>query len=263
MPELPELEIWSKNLNRLFRNKKILDIVFNENHLANISANELRNKLLDQNYKIAKRIGKFLQIEFTNNHTLLIDPGDKLTITTNTEKYSSDVSIGIKFELKNSIIINSQNAQIEYSKFSTNKSKLLKNKGEDITSFDFKKFEKIFSGKKKELLKSFLLDEKNFLGLGNEHLDEILFYAKQRPRKNLIDLTKQDLIKIYDGIFKIYSQSLENVKNQIGTTFNIPEVKWFRIVHKAGKSCPECGYIISKGKVNTLTTYYCRRCQKL
>ena len=121
---------------------------------------------------------------------------------------------------------------------------------------------------KKKPIKSLLLDQTVFTGLGNIYVDEVLFRSRIHPlvisskltqneRANVIKYTKEVLgraIELKGTTIKTFAS-----EHGVAGTFQ-QELK----VHtKKGEPCPECGTAIEKIKVGGRGTYFCKKCQPL
>ncbi|MFD2145213.1 DNA-formamidopyrimidine glycosylase family protein [Mucilaginibacter antarcticus] len=72
MPELPDLQVFSKNLNKLFKGKTLNNIEITNAKNLNVSAAKLREALEGSELAEVKRVGKELHFEFNNKHILAI-----------------------------------------------------------------------------------------------------------------------------------------------------------------------------------------------
>ena len=121
---------------------------------------------------------------------------------------------------------------------------------------------------KKKPIKSLLLDQTVFTGLGNIYVDEVLFRSRVHPLTISSKLTKKER----ENVIKYTQEVLSRAIALKGTT-----IKTFASEHgvagtfqnelkvhtKKGEPCPVCGTIIEKIKVGGRGTYYCKKCQPL
>ncbi|MDB5086451.1 MAG: DNA-formamidopyrimidine glycosylase [Mucilaginibacter sp.] len=70
MPELPDLQVFSRNLTTLFKGKKLEKIAVKVAQKLNVPENKLQETLEGQTLTKVIRIGKDLQFEFDNSHVL-------------------------------------------------------------------------------------------------------------------------------------------------------------------------------------------------
>jgi len=67
MPELPDLQIFSRNLNKLLKGKKLKEVVIRNDKKLNVPATELNNTLQHQLLKEVYREGKELYFRFSED----------------------------------------------------------------------------------------------------------------------------------------------------------------------------------------------------
>src|SRR5882757_7907716 len=68
MPELPDLQVFSHNLTKLFKGKKLEKIDIKEAQKLNVPEKKVRDTLEGQTLSTVIRVGKELQFEFDNDH---------------------------------------------------------------------------------------------------------------------------------------------------------------------------------------------------
>ncbi len=70
MPELPDLNVFSRNLNKLFAGRKLNSVEIYYTKKLNASPEEIKNSLIEASLKEVKRDGKELRFIF-NNETVI------------------------------------------------------------------------------------------------------------------------------------------------------------------------------------------------
>ncbi|PIZ94343.1 MAG: DNA-formamidopyrimidine glycosylase [Candidatus Magasanikbacteria bacterium CG_4_10_14_0_2_um_filter_37_12] len=133
--------------------------------------------------------------------------------------------------------------------------------------FTLEKFEKLLE-KKKVNIKSFLLNQKFVVGLGNIYVDETLFDAEVLPNRPVNSLAKSEIKKIYKAIIRVLRQAVK----ERGTTFNDYRdangnkgnfFNFLKVYGRSGKKCKRCkSNVLKKNKIAGRGTVYCRVCQK-
>ncbi len=116
-------------------------------------------------------------------------------------------------------------------------------------------------------VKSFLMDQKLFSGIGNIYADEILFAAGVLPQRRLDGLTKNELKAIFSHIKPILKKAIK----YRGTTFSDYRdssgrpgnfTRFLRVYGRQGQACYKCGALIKKIKLGGRGTHFCPICQK-
>lgn len=123
---------------------------------------------------------------------------------------------------------------------------------------------------RKGAIKAVLLAQEVVAGLGNIYADEALFFASIHPLRPANSLTREELLKLHEGIVTVLAQSIERG----GTTFsgyrslrgeqgeNYDHLKAY---HKVGeiKLCSRCGQQIVSKVIAQRTAHFCPGCQQL
>jgi formamidopyrimidine-DNA glycosylase len=118
-------------------------------------------------------------------------------------------------------------------------------------------------------LKETLLDQKRVLGLGNIYAAEALFTARINPFTIASELTKRRVPRLHRAILDILSESLSH-----GSTMNVDpenidgsyyggsyEGHW-RVYDREGEPCPKCKASIRRISHAGRSTFFCPRCQR-
>ncbi len=126
--------------------------------------------------------------------------------------------------------------------------------------FDFAAFERALSARKRDI-KSLLMEQSAIAGIGNIYSDEILFQAVIHPK---VPTDRLDL-DARKRIFREVKRVLETAtKRGFGAelrpealphTFLLPQ-------RKKGGHCPRCGTELRAAKFSGRTAYYCPHCQR-
>lgn len=122
------------------------------------------------------------------------------------------------------------------------------------------------SRKKQTTLKSFIMDQRIVVGVGNIYASEALFRAGLRPTQKAGRLTRQACVNLIVAIREILTEAIA----QGGTT--IKDFKtagggegYFQqklmVYGRDGESCHVCGYGIRKKTLAGRSTFWCSQCQ--
>ena len=116
-------------------------------------------------------------------------------------------------------------------------------------------------------IKSFLMDARRLVGVGNIYASETLFAARVSPEKKAGKIT----LPIWKNILAELRRILESSISAGGTTLNdffstegepgYYSVK-LAVYGKEGQPCPRCGKPISRATRSGRSTFFCRACQK-
>ena len=120
---------------------------------------------------------------------------------------------------------------------------------------------------KRVAVKSFIMDNKVVVGVGNIYASESLFHARIHPTRPAGTLTQQEWMSLVAEIKRVLTIAIQ----QGGTTlkdFSQADGKpgYFaqelQVYGKAGKPCPCCGEKIEALKIGQRNTFFCLQCQK-
>jgi len=107
-------------------------------------------------------------------------------------------------------------------------------------------------------LKTLLLDQKIFPGIGNWMADEVMWQMKLLPQTPAGTLKAPQVRTLHKTLQKIVKVSLETV----GDDFSDPPKSWL-FSHRWGKGhfCPRCGTDLVREDLRGRTTCWCPKCQ--
>ncbi|MFC1540700.1 bifunctional DNA-formamidopyrimidine glycosylase/DNA-(apurinic or apyrimidinic site) lyase [Candidatus Margulisiibacteriota bacterium] len=126
---------------------------------------------------------------------------------------------------------------------------------------------KVAQRRPKAKVKQFIMDPQVVVGVGNIYSDEVCYFAKVRPDRQLKTLKDNDLKSIHKGILKILTAA---IKAQ-GTTFSNyvnadgeagAYTRKLKVYSRYGKKCYHCKAVIKRMKIGGRTSSFCPKCQK-
>ena len=116
-----------------------------------------------------------------------------------------------------------------------------------------------FARKKRSPVKSVLLEQERFPGIGNWMADEIVWRAKIDPALPAGELDKKQVRAVWRETRKV----TENALRVIGTDWSRPPDSWlFNHRWKEGFNCPRCKTLLERESLRGRTTCYCPECQR-
>jgi len=286
MPELPEVEVLKRSLQKKIRFSKIIRIkIYNRNLRYKVPYSINRN-LKNHVVNNISRISKYLIFHINFSKKLLIHLGMSGTIhlieknnkkNTNASFYHSSYlpqkhnHIEIIFNNDIKMIYNDPR-RFGYFKL-LKKNYLLEkpiiNLGPDPFSSKFNfDYIKNFTNKKKINIKNLLMNQKFASGIGNIYANEILYYCKLRPTKTVNQLSKKNILNIILQTRKVLNKaiilggsSIRDFKKTDGVLGNFQ--KKFKVYGKNNAQCPRhsCDGYIQKILVSSRSAFYCPKCQ--
>ncbi len=285
MPELPEVEVVRRSLEKFIIGKKIKKVrIFNRNLRYKIDKN-LKSIVENQKVISTRRKSKYLLIELANNYTVLLHLGmtgkifiSKKNKTHKTSFYYDNIfkkkhnHFSFEFSKSNKLIYN------DVRKFGF--VKLLKN--EEIESCSHlsllgpdplsPKFKSEYLQKKlpiiKKNIKNFLMDQKQISGIGNIYANEILYLTSINPRKKANKLSNKKIPLLIKNTKSVLEDSIKNggssIKDFKGISGKSGDFQQkFKVYDRDGLKCKKrgCKGLIKKIYISNRSSFFCPICQ--
>jgi len=272
MPELPEIAVVARQMNKETKGKRISDIESRQPKNLNMPVAEFVKTAKGKTVRAVTSKGKWIFIELDPAYYMLINRGmnaDLLYFTPN-QKPPEKYQFKLTFADKTGFTIQFQ--WFGYVHLVPEKD-LAKHKltgrlgiSPMDEKFTLEHFRKLLANRKARI-KSFLLDQKNVAGIGNVYIQDILFKAKLHPNREISTLSGKETTDLYNGIQTILNHSVrlgglayeKDFYGQKGK-FTIDE---FLVGYKTGKPCRTCKTPIVKIKTGSTSSYICPNCQLL
>ena len=287
MPELPEVEVVKKSLNRNIKTLTIKKVIIKTKKLRYLINKINLTKLQGKKIINIKRRSKYLIFYFDQKILLLVHlgmTGKFLIKEKNKLKKTSFHDTIYKNTSKHNhiIFILNKNKQLIYNdvrKFgfikTVNSKKLSKNLhlkflGPEPLSnnFNLNYFKKRIL-KRKRKIKDLLMDQKFVSGLGNIYVNEVLYFSKVNPSKNIFKISLHEIkniIKFTKIVLKKSikegGSSIKNFENSDGKVGKYQQK--FKVYNRANQSCKrvKCKSFIRRVIISNRSTFFCPDCQK-
>lgn len=269
MPELPEIFLLAKDMDKGLVGKEIREVTINQNKCVNKPIESIQKELPTETVKAVNSHGKWLQLELTMDKYLLINlgmGGDLIYFTqTPTEKkyqfrldFTDNSGFTIRFWWFGYVHLVEKHELTSHSLTS----KLGPSVYPDLT---IEQFRSLMEKKPRQGVKSFLLDQKNLAGIGNFYIHDILFNAKLHPLQKVGNLSIRDRNKLFIAINEVFRASInlgaaDYEKNFWGETGGFGQDQ-LAVGYKEGKPCPNCSTAIEKIKTGGTSHFLCPHCQ--
>lgn len=280
MPELPEVETISRQLNKLIVGKKIKKVEVKLLKIVKIPVTVFRRGLEGAIIKKVSRRAKLLIVELDNGWSMLAHL--KMTgqmIYQKTTDYGLQATVKDKYThvvfyftdgnrlLFNDLrqfgylkLVKSDELQDYFIKEGFGPEPLTK----DFTLADF---EALLLKKPSARIKQFLMDPRVIAGIGNIYADEILFFSRVHPLRRVNSLKKIEIKKIYEGIKKILELAIQlkgTSSNDYLDAFGRKGsfAKKLKVYGREGEKCVKCRGRIIRIKLGGRSAHFCPACQK-
>jgi formamidopyrimidine-DNA glycosylase len=121
--------------------------------------------------------------------------------------------------------------------------------------------------KKRQMIKSFLLDQENIAGLGNIYADESLFRAAILPDRLAGSLTQGEVRNLFEAIQETIELAIlhggstaRDYLNAVGEKGTFLQIA--NVYQRTGQVCNRCGGKVERKKIGGRSSHYCPNCQR-
>jgi formamidopyrimidine-DNA glycosylase len=251
MPELPDLQVFSRNLTKALKGKKVTAVEVHNAKKLNVTHQELQDALVGKTLNKVERAGKELHIHFSGDQVLgmhlMLNGKLYLFKDKNEQKYTI---VELLFDDNTGLVM------ADFQGIATPTLNPEENNVPDALSDDLDfKYLSAQLQKKKTAVKNILLDQHIIRGIGNAYADEILWDARISPF-SISNKIPEDQVK---HLLKSIKQILEDAEQQILKTHPdiiAGEVRDFMVVHNSKKKETPGGHIIHQKPIASRKTYY-------
>ncbi len=278
MPELPEVQTIVKGLNEKVLQRTFLNVwTDTAKIIKKIAFEDFQKKLKGKRIEKIYRRGKNIVFNLSEGFSLLVHL--KMTGHFLYDDWDRNDSMNsfvhVKFFLDNDKVLAFTDlrkfAKIElWETEALEKSKELQGLGPEPLSRDFtlKVFLNILKKKKKGKIKQILMDQEIIAGIGNIYSDEILWFAKINPFKDVSLISDKEAEDIFNAIKNVLAEALEARGSSISDYRDIEGKKGKygdlrRVYRREGEECLRCGSRIERKMIGQRSAHFCPSCQKL
>tara|TARA_B100001250_G_C19633946_1_gene715043 strand:- start:104 stop:967 length:864 start_codon:yes stop_codon:yes gene_type:complete len=287
MPELPEVEIVKRSLDKKIKNKVVRKVLVKNRNLRFKVDSKFKKHLIRKKLIKIDRFSKYLILIFEDITGCIIHLGmsgtihllnkNKKNLYTNTSFYHSPLlpqkhnHIEIQFDdIK--LIYNDPRRFGYFSIFNNNCE--LKNKFRNYGPEPFSSKFNIsyilnYLKKKKKNIKNFLLDQKFVSGIGNIYASEILFRSNINPMRKAKKIKYNECKKIILNSRLVLKEAIEKGGSSIRDFKNISGKsgtfqKYFKVYKRENLKCLQtnCKGVVEKKIISNRSSFFCNICQK-
>ncbi len=249
MPELPDIEVFTRNLHKIFAGQKLLRAkIINGKKLPDKPATltkALKGKKLIKIY----RSGKEMRLKFSDGTLLgihLMLTGDIIVFTKKNTHHSTIAAL--YFEKAGLALTDRmKNAKLYLDPVDKSGVDALSEK----LNYNYLKE----ALKRKRNIKSLLTDQDIIRGIGNSYSDEILWDVKISPYSIAAAIPAEKVRQLLASIKKVLSKEIKNIYKKHPGKVN-GEVKEFLKIHTKEKKQSPTGFPIIIDKKGMMKTYF-------
>jgi formamidopyrimidine-DNA glycosylase len=269
MPELPEVETTRKGLNPLVTDRKIISVHIYKKKLRWEIPSHLVRALKDQTINHVSRRAKYLLFQFDFGQLVMhLGMSGSISVVSSFEPLKKHEHFELKLDNDNSIRFHDPRrfGSVLWQKPNETLS-LLKNLGPEPLSYEFNEDSLLSSSNGKSInIKSFIMDSKVVVGVGNIYASESLFLAGISPKREAGKISKKRLIVLTDCIKNVLSDAINNGGTTLNDFSNVDGNPGYfsQVLNVYGRDnmpCLRCNGKIKRIIQNQRSTYYCPKCQ--
>ena len=289
MPELPEVEVVKRSLERNILNLIIKKVKIKDTNLRYKVDKIGLSKLIGKKITKIERRSKFLIFEIGKTYRLLVHLGmtGKFFFTDNKDnkfKTSFYYFLNYKKDQKHDrviFVLNNKQKLIYndvrkfgfikiYSSNSITKSQHLTHLGPEPLEKNWNfSYLKKYVFRRERSIKNILMDQKCVSGLGNIYVNEILFLSRIRPVRQATKLKNFEIEKIIKYSKKILKNSIKlggstikDFSSENGKKGDFQQ--YFKVYGRENQDCSniDCNSRIIRTVISNRATFFCKDCQK-
>jgi len=278
MPELPEVEVLRRDLDKEIVGKKIKTVEVSGTRSVRRHRNKKEFIALLEGRKIVsvQRRGKYLIMRLDGAEALVAHlgmSGQLLRAKTAREKAPKHTHVVITFTQGGLLRFVDPRT---FGEMFVTKYDELEEQVEELAHLGIDPLETAMSwdlfgrllAEKKMRLKSLLMDQKFLAGIGNVYSDEILFNAGLRWDRMSDSLSQQEVRRLYRAI----SETLQDAVKYRGSSLSDEQYvdlfgqpgeyqQYHQVYDKEGHACQRCRRPIQRARFSNRSTFFCEACQ--
>ena len=269
MPELPEVETTKRGLEPLILNRRILSAHIYKKKLRWEIPSHLIETLKQKTIHNISRRAKYLLIELSDGQLVIhLGMSGSMSVAPSSEPLKKHHHFELKLDNLTSIRFHDPRrfGSILWQD-NDNQLKLLSDLGPEPLSYDFNDEVLYYAstGRSKNI-KSFIMDSKVVVGVGNIYASESLFLAGISPKRVSGKTSKSRYETLTKSIKKILTDAINNGGTTLNDFSNVDGSPGYfaqilSVYDRDGMPCMRCNGKIKRIIQNQRATYYCPKCQ--
>jgi formamidopyrimidine-DNA glycosylase len=271
MPELPEVETTLRGIQPHIEQQKITCVTVRQHQLRWPIPNNIQEILVNQTITSASRRGKYLLLQ-TPTGTVILHLGmsGRLHIVTPNTPPNKHDHVDVEFANAKSLRLTDPRrfGAFLWTADDPLQHALLKDLGPEPLSSDFTDdYLWTQASNKKVAVKSFIMDSKIVVGVGNIYANEALFAADIHPEKPAGKISAAAYTKLTQEIKKILQYAIQQGGTTLKDFLNSDGKPGYFKLHlkvygRGGLACFTCQKKLTEIRLGQRSTVYCARCQR-
>ena len=258
MPELSEVETYKKYIDKTSIGHVVKDVKIRDERILKLSEELFVKALKNNKFEDTIRHGKYLLIKLKDQFLIM-----HFGMTGDLEYFEKAIDepkyTKVLFKFTNGRFLSYISKRLfGHLDLTTSVEDFLAKKklGPDAYKMSWNEFRKVLI-KRTAIMKSALLNQSIFAGIGNIYSDEILFQSKLNPKRKINSLDENELKELFQNIKKVL---------QYGIDFKGKLEKYSKdllIPHRTKNGeCPKCTSKLERYEISGRHGFFCPKCQK-
>ena len=271
MPELPEVETTRIGIAPYVLGEKIDTVIIREARLRWPVSRQLKRKITGRVVRKLTRRAKYLLFHFENGY-MLVHLGMSGSLRILPEPIKAEKHDHVDFVFESGRILRFRDPRrfgcILWTDDDPGQHVLLCSLGPEPLSDEFNGnylFQR--ARNRTQSIKTFIMDSRTVVGVGNIYANEALFASGIRPKTKTGKITKTRYEKLAAAIKTVLKKALAKGGTTLRDFVNgAGEPGYFRhelqVYDRAGEPCIKCQTPIKVERLGQRSTFYCPNCQK-
>ncbi|MFZ5942812.1 MAG: DNA-formamidopyrimidine glycosylase [Bacillota bacterium] len=270
MPEIPEMEVYKKQLSETVVHKKIKEITINREKSINVNPEIFVDLVNEQLIVFVSRRAKHIILTLGNGYYLVghLMLGGRIYFAQSGEKIGTRGSVIFKFLDGNSLyFINLRLGWLHVLTEGEMDGLFAKLGPEPLSQYFTLDWFREKLAQRKGAIKPLLTDQEFIAGIGNCYSDEILFAAGIMPGRKANELNMDEVNRLYKAIPDILNEAITNGGYMDKPFYRNDKLtggynNLLRVYDRAGQRCLNCQDTIILTSISGKKSFYCPTCQK-
>jgi len=271
MPELPEVETTCRGIAPCITDQTIANVIVRQAKLRWPIPKNLNTKLKGKTVNSVRRRGKYLLLG-SDTGTVIIHLGMSGSLRIIDSRTPPEKHDHIDLVFKNGQCLRLRDPRrfgaVLFTAGDPYQHKLLASLGLEPLEKNFNADYLFNKSRKRSIsIKSFIMDSKVVVGVGNIYASESLFKAGIHPKKAAGKVSKEKfglLVKAIKTVLKAALKSGGTTLKDFTSSNGKPGYfkQSLNVYGRKGLPCPTCAKAITHSIIGQRATYYCTQCQK-
>ncbi len=263
MPELPEIESLSRQLAQHVVGDSIINVATRQPRALNLPVEEFARRAAG-GIRSASRVGKSMTLQVPNGSVWLhLGVSGQVLLSDGSAAPGDAV---VRIDLASGRALTLQRIFMGHAHFHSHDEaeRLIAGFGIDPFSDEFtvELLADLCARKKKQAIKTLLIDQKLVAGIGNSYGDEVLFAAGIHPMRAAADLSPAEIARLRESTRTVLQRAADLGGDNEYTDLFGAQGRSGTAIHSQEK-CTVCGGDVQQIRASGRTSYFCPTCQPL